>query len=97
VGGGIFLSPLMILAGWAGTKPTAATSAAFIVINSIAGLAGRSARGALVLGHLAPLVAVAFLGGLVGAWAGAHRLLPVHLRKVLAVILLTAALRHLWP
>ncbi|MDR7544876.1 MAG: sulfite exporter TauE/SafE family protein [Armatimonadota bacterium] len=96
VGGGIFLSPLMILAGWAGTKPTAATSAAFIVVNSVAGLAGRAARGALVLGNLAPLVAAAFVGGLVGSWTGAHRLLPVHLRKVLAAILLTVALRHLW-
>lgn len=96
VGGGIFLSPVMILAGWASTKPTAATSAAFIVVNSLAGLAGRAARGALVLGNLAPLIGAAFMGGLVGSWTGAHRLLPAHLRKVLAVILLVAALRHLW-
>ncbi len=93
VGGGIFLSPVMILAGWAGVKQTAATAAAFIVVNSIAGLAGRASRGALVLGHLAPLVAVAFLGGLVGARLGAYRLLPIHLRRVLAVLLLFVAFK----
>ena len=93
VGGGIFLSPLMILAGWAGAKQTAATSAAFIVVNSIAGLAGRASRGALVVGHLAPLVAVAFLGGLIGARLGAFRLLPLHLRRVLAVLLLFVAIK----
>lgn len=96
VGGGIFLSPLMILAGWAGTKQTAATSAAFIVVNSVAGLAGRAARGALVVGGLAPLVAVAFLGGLVGARAGAHRMLPLHLRRVLAALLLFVAIKNFW-
>jgi len=96
VGGGIFLSPLMILAGWAGAKETATTSAAFIVVNSLAGLAGRAARGALLLGHLAPLVVVAFLGGLAGAWLGAHRLLPVHLRRVLALVLLSVAAKTLW-
>ncbi len=93
VGGGIFLSPLMILAGWAGAKQTAATSAAFIVVNSIAGLAGRASRGALVMGHLAPLVVVAFLGGLIGARLGAYRLLPLQLRRVLAVLLLFVAIK----
>lgn len=96
VGGGIFLSPLMILAGWAGAKETAAASAVFIVVNSAAGLAGRAARGALVLGDLAPLVAAAFVGGLAGAWIGARRLLPVHVRRVLAVTLLFVAGKSVW-
>jgi hypothetical protein len=95
VGGGIFLSPVLILAGWADPKQTAATSAAFIVVNSMAGLAGRAARGALLWGHVAPLVAAAFLGGLAGAWIGAHRLLPLHLRRVLAGILLFAGIKNL--
>jgi uncharacterized membrane protein YfcA len=96
VGGGIFLSPLVILTGWASAKQAAATSAAFIVVNSLAGLAGRAARGALVIGNLAPLVLAAFIGGLVGAQVGAHRFLPVHLRRVLALILLSVALKTLW-
>lgn len=96
VGGGIFLSPLLILTGWAGAKQTAAASAVFIVVNSVAGLAGRWARGALVVGELAPLVAVAFLGGLVGARIGAYRLPPLILRRVLAATLLFVAFKNLW-
>ncbi len=95
VGGGIFLSPLMLLAGWAGAKQTAAVSAAFIVVNSIAGLAGRAVRGALVVGDLWPLVVAAFLGGLVGSRVGAYRLPPLHLRRVLALTLLFVAFKNL--
>lgn len=96
IGGGIFLSPLMILAGWATAKQTAATSAAFIVVNSVAGLAGRAARGALVTGNLLPLVVFAFAGGLLGSRAGAYRMLPLHLRRVLAVLLLFVAIKNVW-
>lgn len=96
IGGGIFLSPLMILAGWAGAKQTAAVSAAFIVVNSIAGLAGRAARGSLVVGNLWPLVVAGFLGGLAGSHVGAHRFLPFHIRRVLAATLLTVAFKNFW-
>ncbi len=95
VGGGIFLSPLMILAGWATARQTAATSAAFIVANSLAGLAGRASRGALAVGGLGPLVVFAFAGGLIGARTGAYRLLPQQLRRVLAILLLFVAIRTL--
>lgn len=95
VGGGIFLSPLMILAGWAGTKPTSATAAVFIVVNSLAGLAGRASRGALILGNVWPLIAVAFVGGLIGSRLGAHALLPIHLRRILAALLFFVSLKTL--
>jgi uncharacterized membrane protein YfcA len=95
VGGGIFLSPLMILAGWAGAKPTSAAAAIFIVVNSLAGLAGRAARGALILGPVWPLVAVAFAGGLVGSRLGARTLLPLHLRRILSVLLVFVAAKTL--
>jgi Predicted permeases len=93
VGGGIFLSPLMILLRWADAKNTAATSAAFIVINSIAGLSGRLIAGRFVVGDLLPLMLAAFAGGLVGAYLGAHRFNSSLLRRVLGVVLLVAALR----
>ena len=93
VGGGIFLSPLIMLAGWAGPRTTAATSAAFILVNSAAGLAGHG----LAVGSLpaqAPLWAMcALAGGLAGAWLGAARLPPVLLRRVLAVVLVLAAIK----
>lgn len=91
VGGGIFLSPVLMLTGWAGPRTTAATSAAFILVNSAAGLAGHG----LVAGSLPPEASLwagcALAGGLAGAWLGAVRLPPLLLRRVLAVVVLLAA------
>ena len=91
VGGGIFLSPLMILLRWADPKSTAAASAGFIVVNSLAGLAGRVAAGRFVVGPVTPLVSAAFAGGLVGARLGAHHVSGLWLRRVLAAVLVVAA------
>lgn len=93
VGGGIFLSPLLILMNWAATKQAAALSAFFIVVNSIAGLTGRAARGAIEIGDLLPLAIVAFAGGLVGSHAGANKFSSALLRRLLAVVLLIAAIK----
>lgn len=91
IGGGIFLSPILLLAGWAGPKETGAASACFIVINSIAGLIPRLVRGDAPadLGWLT-LLAAAFAGGVAGSWAGAQRWSSLALRRVLAAVLLTA-------
>ena len=91
VGGGIFLSPIMILMKWANTKQTAAVSALFIVVNSIAGLGGRFLRGGLEFGPMLPLLIAAFLGGLAGSYAGANKFSGLTLRRLLAFVLLTAA------
>jgi uncharacterized protein len=91
VGGGIFLSPLLILLGWADAKRTAAASAAFIWINSAAGLYGHLTRTAVDWPALAWLVGAAFVGGLVGSRLGARRLPTVWLRRILGVVLLVAA------
>ena len=91
VGGGIFLSPLMILLRWADPKQTAAASAGFIVVNSAAGLAGRLVSGRLAIGPAAPLVLAAFIGGLVGSRLGANHFSSTRLRRVLAAVLVVAA------
>ena len=93
VGGGIFLSPLMLLFRWANAKRTAAVSALFIVVNSVSGLLGRLARGGLHVGEFLLLIAVAFLGGLLGSYYGANRFSGVLLRRLLAVVLVIAALK----
>jgi uncharacterized membrane protein YfcA len=93
VGGGIFLSPLMILMRWASTKQTSATSAAFIVVNALAGLLGRAARQALIIGDLTPLLLSGFVGGIFGSYLGASRFNSLTLRRILAVILLLASLK----
>lgn len=95
VGGGIFLSPILILFHWADARRTAATSAAFIWLNSLAGLAGRWAGGGLVVGSLLWLVPVAFAGGLAGSYLGARRFSNLTIRRLLAVVLLAAAAKLL--
>lgn len=93
VGGGIFLSPLLLLAGWAETRQSAGVSAAFILVNSIAGLAGN-----LSVVHEPPmlvlwLIPAAALGGVVGSYFGSQRFNPSTLRLLLAVALVVAAVK----
>jgi hypothetical protein len=90
VGGGIFLSPLLILARWEEPRRTAGASAVFIFANSAAGLAGHVLAGRSVPAVAAPLGAVALAGGLYGSWLGARKLLPLTLRRLLAVVLIVA-------
>ena len=82
VGGGIFLSPLMILLKWADAKRTAAASAAFIWVNSAAGLYGQLLRKTVDWRALVWLAAVAFAGGLAGSYLGARRFRGVWLRRI---------------
>src|SRR5712691_9552057 len=64
VGGGIFLSPMLLILGWAGTKQTSAVAAPFILVNSVAGLAGTLfAKSAALPGHVWILVAAVLVGG----------------------------------
>jgi uncharacterized membrane protein YfcA len=91
VGGGIFLSPIMIILKWADTKRTSAVAALFIVVNSIAGLAGRFAKGSLVETEFLPLIVVAFLGGILGSHYGANRFSGMVLRRLLSIVLLIAS------
>ena len=93
VGGGIFLSPLLLFMGWAMFKQTAGTSSAFILLNSVAGLLGhvssvQSLPPAAVVWALA-----AVLGGIVGSEIGVRRLAEVALRRLLALVLVIAGLR----
>jgi uncharacterized membrane protein YfcA len=93
VGGGIFLSPLAILLKWASVKKVAAMSALFILLNSLSGIAGRLADGKLVLADATGLIVAAFLGGVIGSYWGANRMGGVILRRLLAVVLMIAALK----
>ena len=96
VGGGIYLSPLLILLGWKDTKGTAGISSAFIAINSLTSLLGRVLRGESFNPSLLPLVAAAILGGLVGSWWGADRAAPISLRRLLGVVLVIAGVKLLF-
>jgi uncharacterized membrane protein YfcA len=95
VGGGIFLSPIMLLGRWGTARQVAATSAVFVLVNSIAGLIGRAASGTLAVDGLAPLLLAATLGGVLGARLGAHHVDGVRLRYALAAVLAVAAVKSL--
>jgi uncharacterized protein len=95
IGGGIFLSPLLVLARWATAKQAAAASACFILSNSLSGLGGRVAAGTLDLGGLAPLVPAALLGGAVGSLIGSRKFSRVVLCRVLAGVMAVAAVKLL--
>ena len=91
VGGGIFLSPLLLMLGWAGTKQTSATSAPFILVNSIAGLAaGFTMKSASLPAHIWILAAAVLIGGWFGAEYGSRRFANPLVRRMLAVVLALA-------
>jgi uncharacterized membrane protein YfcA len=93
VGGGIFLSPLLLLMKWADIRHTAAVSAAFILVNSIAGLAG-NLTSVRFLPESIPIWAVAAaVGGVIGSELGSRRFPSPALRSLLAVVLVIAAVK----
>jgi uncharacterized membrane protein YfcA len=95
IGGGVFLSPILILTGWETPRRAAGASAPFILVNSIAGLLGYMSTAQTIPPQAAVLVVVALGGGLFGSWLGARRLQPLALKRVLAVIMVIASTKLL--
>ncbi len=97
VGGGIFLSPVLLLKKWATPKGAAATSALFIWVNSLAGLSGATLSGQLVLDvdTLLPFVAAVLVGGFAGSQYGADIAPQIVVRRLLIVVLLLAAMMRI--
>jgi uncharacterized membrane protein YfcA len=92
-GGGIFLTPLLLLLKWARTKTASATSALFILCNSIAGLAGNVSSTKNIPAFIAPLAAAVVVGGATGSWLGARRFPPATIKRLLAVVLVIAGVK----
>ncbi len=96
IGGGIILSPVLILLKWADMKQAAAISALFIFVNSLAGLAGQFTKGIQFSPDMYMYVAIAFVGGLLGAYFGSLRFKQTILKYVLALVLMMAAYKLLF-
>ncbi len=100
IGGGIFLAPVLYLLRWGSPKRIAATCAAFILVNSIAGLAGQASKGlaatGAVIGDFWPLFPAVAVGGVIGAWLGSERLDPKWVRTLTAILILYVAVKLLW-
>jgi len=90
VGGGIFLTPLLLLLGWAKAKTAAGVSALFIFVNSAAGLVGAWGKMPQLPGEVYFWIGAAVIGGLIGSTLGAQKMGTLTLRRVLAVVLVFA-------
>ncbi len=96
IGGGIFLSPVLILAGWADVKESSGAAAVFIFLNSAAGLLARGdALGAHGTEWLI-LAAVVFAGGQLGSRVAVRRLPRPLMQKILAGFISWASVRLIW-
>lgn len=93
IGGGIILSPLLLLLGWTNVKETAAISAIFIFLNSTAGIFGLLTVGVSFSPYVLLWVVIATTGGLLGAYSGSFRLSVLKLRYLLAFVLLLASIK----
>jgi uncharacterized membrane protein YfcA len=94
-GGGIFLSPLIILFGWEEARRTSGVAAAFIFLNSAAGLLGNVAGVRALPAELPILAGAVAAGALVGSWAGVSRLPRQRLLQALGLVLVIAGLKLL--
>lgn len=97
VGGGIFLSPILLLKGWATPKTAAATSALFIWVNSLAGLMGANVSGELMIDWsvLTYFVSVVLVGGLIGSNYGVKIANERTIKQLLVVVLIIAGLKRI--
>jgi len=93
VGGGIFLSPALVMARWAGVRRTSAVAAPFILVNSVAGLAGHLQKGGAVPEALPAWGMMVIAGGFIGASLGATRMNGPVLRLLLGVMLFFAGVK----
>lgn len=94
IGGGVFLSPILLFMNWAETKTISGVAAGFILMNSIAGLAGVLTKSTVSFPEgLAAWAVAAVLGGLIGAEYGSRRFPNPSIRKLLALVLLIAGVK----
>jgi uncharacterized protein len=89
-GGGIFLTPILLFLHWAGARTAGAVSALFILVNSLAGLAGNLSATKSFPTPALTLVVAAGVGGFAGSYLGSQRLPPTIIKRLLAVVLLIA-------
>lgn len=96
IGGGIILSPIIILLKWGTVKETAAVSAAFILVNSVAGIAGQLSQSFQLAPEIGWMLGVAVAGGLIGSHIGSFKITDKALKYALSVVLIFASYKLLF-
>lgn len=95
IGGGIILTPIILLLHWGKMKEAAAVSALFIWVNSASGLIGQLSSGVTISIQSFILVAIALIGGFFGGYLGSKKINNQNLRYMLAVVLVIASVKLL--
>jgi len=95
VGGGIFLSPLMLFCKWASVRAISGIASAFILVNSLAALAGMMKSTPPLPDHFSLWAIAVLVGGYIGAELGSRRLGSHLIRQILAIVLLVAGAKML--
>lgn len=90
IGGGIILTPVILLLHWGKMKEAAAVSALFIWVNSAAALVGQLSSGVSIEKGAFVLVAIALIGGILGGYYGSKKINNQRLRYILAFVLIIA-------
>lgn len=93
IGGGIILSPVILLLHWANMKQSAAISALFIFVNSISGLTGCFSNEFHFNNQMGMMIAVALAGGISGSYFGAKIFKSELLKRMLAAVLVIASIK----
>jgi uncharacterized membrane protein YfcA len=96
IGGGIILSPVLLLLKWADMKQTAAISALFIFVNSLSGFIAQLLKGINFNADMYAYVAIAFVGGICGAYFGSLKFKHTVLQYLLAFVLIIASYKLLF-
>uniref|UniRef100_C6E928 Probable membrane transporter protein n=1 Tax=Geobacter sp. (strain M21) TaxID=443144 RepID=C6E928_GEOSM len=95
VGGGIFLSPLLLLLNWGKVREVSAVAALFILANSAAGLLGHVSSLQQIPYFVPPLALAALSGGAIGSYLGSARLPVAGIVKALSLVLMVAGVKML--
>lgn len=93
IGGGIILTPLILLLHWGNMKEAAAVSALFIWVNSASGLTGQFINGTELSSQSLWMVVIAIIGGYFGSYLGSKKFNHQSLRYVLAIVLTIASFK----
>lgn len=91
IGGGVFLTPLLIFLNWTPVKVAGGISALFIVVNSIAGLAGLGSQAFVWQPMFVGAIVLGIAGALLGTHYGVSRWRTTMFRRALAAVLWIAA------
>lgn len=98
IGGGIYLTPVLLFLRWTDAKQAAALSSFFILVNSLSGLAGQFSKGlpSLNMPMTVSLLVAVILGGQIGSRLGAVKIPKLALQRIMAILIFWVSGQLLW-